>query len=987
MKKRNLVNALIIIIMVLSMALPLAVFINPVLASTSVNYSVTAATDDGMKYYTGAAWAFSNNTVYHTVGYQSAAALKHGLGLRFQAVAVPHGATIDSAYIKVKSRANTAATTVNSYISAWDGDDASTFSNLADFDAKFASQTTAVVAWDNIAAWTTDTDYDSPDISTVIQEVVDRGGWASGNDMIIFWEDFDDRSSHVAFADRRSYSYDADSSKVIKLYITFTYLPTVTTSNATNVEETSATGNGNITDVGIGNCTTRGFEYDIDSGAPYAFETHENGAFAAGAYSLNITGLDEGELYYYRAYATNADGTSYGAEETFLTKPLVPTGVGCTSNTSAIIVSWTNAVCGGGSTVKTWVQAKKDAPPADRADGTNIYFNTGTTVTHSGLGTGEHWYYRLWTSVEEGIWQQWSDTYASTDCTTVMPTTIRTKAATGVGTNYAVCNGYVTNESVTDAITRYGVDYGITVGYGSEAVVLCEATGFPDDNDTFWVSLTGLSAATPYHFRAKAYDGSWHYGDDMMFATKGSPIRFEYWNTGGDSNSTAIYGNNWVYQTIILNDGVDDTVAHTVEYVRLNLRRTLAPGDVEVSLRHATATGDPTGVDLCSASLSGDGFSTSYTWYQFDFDDIVSLEAGELYAICVRAVSGDAANYIEWQQDAGGGGGTTGDFTTGHSTDGGITWTDDAPADALFEVYGYASLRVLSASVFRSYIEDGDWLIVANTENTFPPYYNDYVDPTTLFQLQLVDSTSVVKGATPVLDYERNPLGLYMSAATVTPLTWSGNYTVRLTYLDGGEYQEYALLSTDWKGSNLTLLDQYMRIVAKDLEYYYSATLLVNTSDKGMILNEDGGVIFARGIPSIVDVRPDMFLAPERALLYSKTASTRTYETSRADWRTNVGPRLAGLFDGAARSMGIPDTLDFFGFTSGGQVAGALAFLFVFLMICLFALQSDPWLGLAVGIPIGGLMAWFGLLPFSILFGILMIVAILAIPRFIKVGG
>jgi hypothetical protein len=45
------------------------------------------------------------------------------------------------------------------------------------------------VAWSNIGTWSEDSTYATPDLSAVTQEIVDRGGWASGNALVNYSED------------------------------------------------------------------------------------------------------------------------------------------------------------------------------------------------------------------------------------------------------------------------------------------------------------------------------------------------------------------------------------------------------------------------------------------------------------------------------------------------------------------------------------------------------------------------------------------------------------------------------------------------------------------------------------------------------------------------------------------------------------------------------------------------------------------------------
>ena len=92
--------------------------------------------------------------------------------------------------------------------------------------------------------------------------------------------------------------------------------PTLTTQSATNIAQTSCTGNGNITATGGANATRRGFCYKTGtSGDPTVSDSvaYDDGDFGTGAFTKSITGLTEGTSYRVRAYAVNSAGTGYGA--------------------------------------------------------------------------------------------------------------------------------------------------------------------------------------------------------------------------------------------------------------------------------------------------------------------------------------------------------------------------------------------------------------------------------------------------------------------------------------------------------------------------------------------------------------------------------------------------------------------------------------------------------------------------------------------------
>jgi len=146
-------------------------------------YQVSASTDDCYKkLYNNAFYLTSASLV---VGKLSDIAPQWGSGMRFTNIAIPQGATIAEAHLTLKSYGSRDGTFVNTRISAEDVDSAVTFDS-ATFGARWANRTTARVDWDNISAWASAHDYNSPDIKTVIQGIVNRGGWSSGNSMVIF---------------------------------------------------------------------------------------------------------------------------------------------------------------------------------------------------------------------------------------------------------------------------------------------------------------------------------------------------------------------------------------------------------------------------------------------------------------------------------------------------------------------------------------------------------------------------------------------------------------------------------------------------------------------------------------------------------------------------------------------------------------------------------------------------------------------------------
>ena len=90
--------------------------------------------------------------------------------------------------------------------------------------------------------------------------------------------------------------------------------PTVTTNDATNITTSSATLNGAVT-AGSESITAQGFEWKETSSSTYT-TVNATGA----TISHDLTGLTPNTSYTFKAFATTASGTTYGAEKTFTTE-------------------------------------------------------------------------------------------------------------------------------------------------------------------------------------------------------------------------------------------------------------------------------------------------------------------------------------------------------------------------------------------------------------------------------------------------------------------------------------------------------------------------------------------------------------------------------------------------------------------------------------------------------------------------------------------
>jgi hypothetical protein len=105
--------------------------------------------------------------------------------------------------------------------------------------------------------------------------------------------------------------------------------PTVSTQAVTSISYTTATANGNITNLGYPNPTQHGHCWSTTTNPTVANSKNGKGtASSTGAYTSALTGLNPNTTYYVRSYATNFTGTVYGTQVSFTTPQYFSGGAG-----------------------------------------------------------------------------------------------------------------------------------------------------------------------------------------------------------------------------------------------------------------------------------------------------------------------------------------------------------------------------------------------------------------------------------------------------------------------------------------------------------------------------------------------------------------------------------------------------------------------------------------------------------------------------------
>ena len=140
------------------------------------------------------------------------------IGLRFVNIPLPTGAQITSAYVEFEvDETKNGTDPVNLVIEGELALDAAPFTDLAYHLSNRTPLTTANVKW-SVPDWTAaDGKFQTPDISAVIQDILDQSGWAAGGALVLtFRDDTDSPSSGIRCAE----SYDGEPAAAPLLHIT-----------------------------------------------------------------------------------------------------------------------------------------------------------------------------------------------------------------------------------------------------------------------------------------------------------------------------------------------------------------------------------------------------------------------------------------------------------------------------------------------------------------------------------------------------------------------------------------------------------------------------------------------------------------------------------------------------------------------------------------------------------------------------------------------
>lgn len=305
-------------------------------------------------------------------------------------------------------------------------------------------------------------------------------------------------------------------------------MPTVTTNEVTEVTLTSAQCGGDVSYGGGLSVSARGVCWSTIQN-PTVSGNHSFNGNGMGSFTGSITGLSAGTVYYVRAYATNALGTTYGAQKTFTTlapPPDVTLPAVTTNNVSA--VTQNSAMCGGkvtsdgNGTVTAfgvcWSTSQNptiDDPCTVDGDGIGVF-----TSALTGLAPSTTYYVRAYATNEIGTAYGVQKTFITEDAPPgITIPTVTTNAVSDITQNGAVCGGNVTDDG-NGTVTARGVCWSTNPNPSLNDSHSSDGEGV----GAYYSTLVGLTAGTTYYVRAYATNSAGTaYGEQKTFATETPP--------------------------------------------------------------------------------------------------------------------------------------------------------------------------------------------------------------------------------------------------------------------------------------------------------------------------------------------------------------------------------------------------------------------------------------------------------------------------------
>lgn len=316
--------------------------------------------------------------------------------------------------------------------------------------------------------------------------------------------------------------------------------PIVDSPAYSSIVFTSATLGGNLVSTGLGTITERGIYWSTTTGFTdgEGVKVSESGIWSTtGAFTLSVTDMYAGNTIYFKAYATNAWGTGYSTENSFLLRPSSPTGLIATNVTAiGFTAGW--AVTTGASTYNLYVDDASDfaTPLGGYNPKTAI---AGNSDSISGLTPGGTYWYKVFATNATG--DSFESDVASVTLLTGSPPTIDLTTYSSVASTTAIAGGNITQVG-TDNVSEKGIYWSTQAGFANGEGVKVSSSGSWASPELFYTEIDSLVAGNTIYIKAFASNSyGTTYAPEVSFLTiPPAPIALS-----GNSIAQTSFQANW----------------------------------------------------------------------------------------------------------------------------------------------------------------------------------------------------------------------------------------------------------------------------------------------------------------------------------------------------------------------------------------------------------------------------------------------------------
>ncbi|MCP4352736.1 MAG: hypothetical protein GY795_45350, partial [Desulfobacterales bacterium] len=328
------------------------------------------------------------------------------------------------------------------------------------------------------------------------------------SDTTYYFKAYAENSVGVSYGDEESF-------KTLALLV-----PSVTTGSADNITVATASLGGQVTNDGGASVTVRGVCWNTAEAPDTDNAVCTQEGAGTGSFASSATGLTSDTTYYFKAYAENSVGVSYGDEESFKTLALV---VPVVTTGSADNITMTTASLGGqvmsdggaSVTVRGVCWNTAGTPDTDNAVCTDEGAGTGSfTSSVKGLTQDTTYYFKAYAENSVGL------SYGNEESFKTLAFGVPV-VTTGIADNITMTAASLGGQVISDggiSVTVRGVCWN-TAGAPDTDNAACTQEGA--GTGSFTSSVTGLIPNTTYYFKAYAENSvELSYGDEKSFITQ-----------------------------------------------------------------------------------------------------------------------------------------------------------------------------------------------------------------------------------------------------------------------------------------------------------------------------------------------------------------------------------------------------------------------------------------------------------------------------------